>query len=364
MNILLLFGGKSCEHDISILTAKITLPVLKRIGRVYPVYVDKFNGWWYVQKELEPIKYKTDYKRAGKRVCVFSGENSLKVTGGLKRFVNLAKIDVAVPCFHGNNGEDGSVSGLLQLAGIPYTCGNPFACGASMDKSATKTVLRGMGANVLKGVTFNSPYDEKAFSLVKKLGFPLIVKPVSLGSSIGIKIADNVEELKNALDVAFCFDTRVLVEKALTDFYEINCAAFKADGRVVTSKIERPVSRDKILTFADKYIHGDKNGSDRVFPYSFDGEKSVRETTEKIYKTFNFDGVIRVDYLVDNVTGKIFVNEINSIPGSLAYYLFDEYGHEEFLTKLVQSAISAKKRRDKLVYAYHSNVLNVGKIKK
>lgn len=364
MNILMLFGGKSCEHDISILTAKITLPALKKTGRVYPVYVDRFNAWWYMPQNVEPKEYALRCKKIGKKAFLLNGDNTLKIKGGFNRIVNLAKIDVAVPCFHGINGEDGSISGLLQLAGIPYTCGSPFACGASMDKSLSKIVLKGLGANVLKGVTFNSRYDDKAFSLVKKLGFPLIVKPASLGSSIGIKVVRDDEELKNALEVAFCFDTRVLVERALTDFYEVNCAAFKTNGSIVTSKIERPVPRDEILTFADKYVRGDKGNTQRIFPYLFDGEKFVRDMTEKIYRAFGFDGVIRVDYLVDCVKNKIFVNEINAIPGSLAYYLFDQYSHDEFLAKLVQSAISERKNREKLVYAYHSNVLDAGKIKK
>jgi len=357
MNILLLYGGKSCEHDISILTAKITEEPLKKIGKVYNVYVDSQNKWWMINKKLSPQDYKSTYKKVGKRAFLVSGENILRIFKG-NRIKEEIKIDVAVPCFHGINGEDGSVSGLLQLADIPYTCGGPLACGLSMDKISTKTFLRGMNFPVLPSVVFNSMDDNGALKALKKLSFPVIVKPSKLGSSIGIKVANNIEELLMALNVAFCFDKKVLVEKALNNFYEVNCSAMRVNGAVDTGEIEKPIPKDKILTFADKYVSGGKQNEDRVFPYEFKDQNRIKEMTKKIYEFFGFDGVIRVDFLICNETGKIYVNEVNAIPGSLAFYLWkNKFSHEIFLREMINQAIDIKKSKDNLVYAYKSDVL-------
>lgn len=357
MNILLLFGGKSCEHDISILTAKITELPLKKVGKVFCVYVDPQNKWWLIEKDLQLNQYKTSYKKMGKRAFVVFGDNILRVFKGA-RIKEIAKIDVAVPCFHGVNGEDGSISGVLQLAGIPYTCGNPLACGVSMDKVASKAFFKGIGVSVLPFVVFNSIDDYNALKAIKKLGYPLVVKPSTLGSSIGIKLANNLDELRAALNIAFCFDTKVIVEKALTDFYEVNCSAMRVKGIVETGDLERPVAKDKILTFADKYASTGKESSERIFPYEFEGKNKIKEITKRIYETFGFEGVIRVDFLVCSQTKKIFVNEVNSIPGSLAFYLWqNRFTHQEFLREMIEQAIVAKKRTDTLVYAYQSDIL-------
>ena len=357
MNILLLFGGKSCEHDVSILTAKITEKPLKKIGKVYSVYADCQNKWWLIEKDLMPIEYKTNYKKFGKRVFLVAGDNVLRTFKG-GRVKEMAKIDVALPCFHGINGEDGSISGLLQLSNLPYTCGNSFACGATMDKIATKTYLRGLGVGLLPSVIFNSFDDVNAFKALKKLDYPLIAKPSKSGSSIGIKVANNLDELKMALDVAFCFDTKVMVEKALTDFFEVNCSAMRINGVVETSELEKPIPKEKILTFADKYVLNGKEGCDREFPFEFNQQQKIKDLTKKIYASFAFEGVIRVDFLVCNKSGKIFVNEVNSIPGSLAFYLWkNKLSHESFLREMIKQAISSKKNKDNLVYAYRSDLL-------
>lgn len=357
MNILLMFGGKSCEHDISILTAKITEPPLKKIGRVFCIYVDPQNKWWLIEKNLQPNQYKTSYKKIGKRAFLTCGDNTLRVFKGARQ-KDVAKIDVAVPCFHGVNGEDGSISGILQLAGIPYTCGNPLACGVSMDKIASKAFFRGIGVSVLPFAVFNSIDDHNALKTIKKLGYPLIVKPATLGSSIGIKLANNYDELRMALNIAFCFDTKVIVEKALTEFYEVNCSAMRIKGMVETGDLERPMAKDKILTFADKYASAGKESVERVFPYEFEGKDKVKEITKRIYENFGFEGVIRVDFLICTQSGKIFVNEVNSIPGSLAFYLWqNRFSHQQFLQEMIEQAIFTKRSKDNLVYAYQSDIL-------
>ncbi len=359
MNIMLIYGGKSCEHDVSIITACITANPLKNIGKVYFVYVDQQNCWWLLSKQLTPFEHKTDYKKCGKRVFLTAGDANLKSISAFNIVKNVAKIDVCVPCFHGVNGEDGSVSGVLQLSNIPYTCGNTFALGASMDKIATKTILRGIGARVLPCVLAKNK-TEKIKKSVKKMGYPVIVKPANLGSSIGIAVCNSEEELEKALDVAFSFDNRVMVERCLTDFYEVNCSALRLNGKVEIGDLERPISKDKILTFADKYANGGKTvGEGRIFPYDFDYASYIKIWTKRIYNAFNFDGVIRVDFLVDNVSNEVYVNEVNAIPGSLAYYLWkNKYSHEQLLKSLINEAIANKTKKDVLNYAYKSDILN------
>ena len=357
MNILLLYGGKSCEHDISILTAKITQKPLSQIGTLFCVYVDSQNKWWLIKKDLQPLECKSNYKKVGTRVFLTAGENTLKSLKG-NRAKDIAKIDVAVPCFHGINGEDGSISGLLQLSNIPYTTGNPFACGLSIDKIATKTYLKGLGLNQLPYVVFRSIEDQNALKLLKKYDFPFIVKPSTQGSSIGIKVVNNLEELNSALNVAFCYDTKVIVEKALTDFFEVNCSATRIKGVVDTSEIEKPIPKENILTFADKYLQNGKEGCERIFPYQFDQTEKIKNITKRIYDNLDFEGIIRVDFLVCNKTKKIYVNEINSIPGSLAFYLWkNKLNHKDLLEQNIIQSIATKRRKDNLVYAYKTDLL-------
>ncbi|MBR5250560.1 MAG: ATP-grasp domain-containing protein, partial [Clostridia bacterium] len=273
---------------------------------------------------------------------------------------DVAKIDVAVPCFHGINGEDGSISGLLQLSNIPYTTGSPMACGLTMDKVATKTYLKGLGLSQLPYVVFRSQDDPTAYKLLKRFDFPFIVKPSTQGSSIGIKVANNLEELNSALNVAFCYDTKVVVEKALTDFFEVNCSATRINGVVDTSEIEKPISKTNLLTFADKYLQNGKEGCERIFPYQFDQTEKIKNITKRIYESLDFEGIIRIDFLICNKTNKIYVNEINSIPGSLAFYLWkDKFTHKNLLEQTINQVIATKKRKDNLVYAYKTDLLKI-----
>jgi D-alanine-D-alanine ligase len=321
--------------------------------------VDENNCWWLLSKQLTPFEHKAAYKKYGKRVFLTAGEPYLKSINFLNIIKTEAKIDVCVPCFHGVNGEDGSVSGVLQLSNIPFTCGNTFALGASMDKIATKTILRGIGARVLPCVLVKNK-TEKIKKSIKKMGYPVIVKPANLGSSIGIAACNNEEELDIALDIAFSFDNRVMVERCLTDFYEVNCSALRLNGKVEIGEIERPLNRDKILTFADKYANGGKTmEGGRIIPYDFEYSSYIKIWTKRIYNAFNFDGIIRVDFLVNNASNDIYVNEVNAIPGSLAYYLWkNKYTHQQLLENLIQEALKRQTKKDALNYAYKSDILN------
>ncbi len=357
MNILIVYGGKSCEHDISVITACLAKGYFG--GNIYCAYFDKNNRCFLADTALTPAAHKNAAFKYG---LIFpTGEKRAAIVrrNKIKRYLN---IDCAVNCCHGVNGEDGAVAGLLQMCGIPFVESGTVASGIAMDKIITKYVLRGLRFPVLKGAAVTAQsFAENKENAVKGLSFPVICKPCLLGSSIGIEIARSKAELREALEVAFHFDTRVLCEEALVDFFEINCSAMKADGEVIVSRAEVPVSKGDILTFADKYLSGEKGFSPRqsetdVSPY----EEEVKRLTAEIYSRLGFSGVIRVDFIVDRKKEKVYVNEINSVPGSLAYGLWkNRFTEKRFGEALVKQAIEEYRQKESLEYMYRSDVLDI-----
>ena len=293
-----------------------------------------------------------------KRVFLKSGESNLYIKSGL--FTTKVHLDAAVLAFHGIYGEDGSAQGLLELAGIPYTSANVASSGVCMDKLLMKSCFEGIGVPTLFGMELRASDDENTRkNVIDLVGFPLIVKPANLGSSIGIAVCRDLTEFESALKTAFGFDDRVLVEQALTDFYEVNCSAFMRENEILTSELEKPCGKDEILSFTDKYIRGEKSHAYREFPFDCELKEEIRYTTHKIYRMLNLSGVVRVDFLIDCYTGAFYVNEVNTLPGSLSYYFWkDEYTQEQFLDMLIQEAISRKSSHDKLTFAYDSQILS------
>lgn len=354
MKIALIYGGKSCEHDISIITACQVAPALKN-HELYRIYADRQNRWWLLEGDFTPRQHL--FLKPKKRAFFKTGESNLYVKNGL--FVKKIPIDAAVLAFHGVNGEDGTAQGVLELAGVPYTSAGVASSGVCMDKLLMKSCFEGIGVPVLFGMELRSCDDDNARKDVADLvGFPLIVKPANLGSSIGISVCHDEAEFSGALETAFSFDDRVLVEQALTDFYEVNCSAMMSDGEILVSELEKPCAKDEILSFADKYVRGEKNRAFREFPFDCELKEEIRYTAHKIYRRLNLSGVVRTDFLVDRYTGAFYVNEVNTLPGSLAYYFWkDLFTPEQFADTLIKEAAERKSARDKLTFAYDSQVL-------
>ena len=353
MNILIIYGGKSCEHDISIITACLAKGYFD--GKVIGAYFDKQNRCFYVPNDFTPSKHlNTQLKE---QIVFCFGEKRIAICKG-KRIKKHIDIDVAVNCCHGVCGEDGTVAGICQMLGVPFVGSNMLASAIAMDKIATKQALRSIGMPTVLGkrVT-HEQYKSGTFS-TGNLGYPIIVKPNKLGSSIGITVCHDKQQLQKALDVAFCYDSDVLCERALTDFYEIKCSAMRIANVVQCSDVDTPVTTHDLLTFEDKYISNSKWCKPTV---SIDEkvEQQVKDMTKQIYQQLGFQGVIRVDFLVDNITGKIYVNEINSIPGSLAYGLWSNiYRQKQFGNILVEQAITDFSKDAELVRKYTSSVLS------
>ena len=360
MNIMIVYGGKSCEHDISIITACLAKGYFK--GNVYSVYFDKNNCAYLTGNDWTPRQHLT--KKLSKRVTFLLGEGKIAISKNKLSFKQVP-IDVAVNCCHGLNGEDGCIAALCQLTGIPLVGSDITSSAVAMDKVLTKRVLKDINMPVVNGVEVTQSTMSKFLTDNGGLNFPVIVKPARLGSSIGVEVAHDSSELERALTNALKYDGKLLCEEALTDFIELNCAAFKFKGEVRTSTVDCPVTVHDLLTFADKYI--DNAAYERK---SVKVKKAVvqqvKRMTEDIYSKLNFGGVIRVDYLYDKSTGKLYVNEINTTPGSLAYGLWEAtYSRTQYGEALVEQAVADYRELQQRIYTFESGVLNsAGGIKK
>ena len=291
-----------------------------------------------------------------------------------KKFGNseVAQIDVAFPVVHGANVEDGSLQGFLRHYNIPFAGCDVMASAVTMDKYVMKTVLKDNDIPVLDCVTlYGKEYqssEEAAYVKVEgKIPYPVIVKPVNLGSSVGIKVARNQEELREALEYAFTFGPRVLIERAITNLREINCAVLGDYEEAQASECEEPVSSDEILSYEDKYVAGGKGGSEgmrtarRELPADLTPEKreEIRQMAVKTFQVLNCNGVSRIDFMIDKDTDQVYVNEINPIPGSLAFYLWEalDKSYAELLDDMVSLALKREREEKTVMTSFDSNIL-------
>ncbi len=368
-NILIVFGGKSCEHDISVITGVLTTNTIdSNLYNKIPVYVNNDGEWFYspILNDLEWFKNK-DYKKVTK-VSLILGDNYLySVNKG--RLKKLFKIDCAINCMHGVNGEDGSLSGVMNLSNIPIASPDIFTSSFSIDKDVTKIILKGLNVNCLGYVRimkecFFAKKDLAIKMVESKIPYPVIVKPATLGSSIGISVAKNKTELENALINAFTYDVKVIVERALKDFIEINQSVYKIGEEIRLSPLERPFMQKDILSFSDKYLKS-KDLPNKEFPAKISEKlkNEIYKITERVYRKCCFNGIIRIDYLIENDV--VYLNEINTVPGSLAYYLHCQNTKEfsALLSSLIENAITDFNQKKSLKKVYLSSVLNVKGVK-
>lgn len=354
-NIAVFFGGTSVERDVSVITGVLTLNSLdKSAYNPVPVYISG-NGEWYTGESLFDIEfYKSVALKKLTPVTIVGGRNSLyKIKG--RRTVFLCTVSVAINCLHGERGEDGCLAGVTELCGIPLASPSIIPASVSMDKDITKIFMKGLGIKTLRRVVVEDATDIDKKTV--KIGYPLIVKPARLGSSIGISEAGNLDELKLAVSNALRYGKRAIIEKCLVGFTEINCAVYRCeDGNLKISECERPLGVKEILGFDDKY----KNG-EREFPAKIDETVSakIKKITAKVYDALDFDGIIRIDYMISD--GEIYLNEINSVPGSLAYYLFGDTlkNFSAILTDVIKAAERKFALKSTFRTEYDSAILDI-----
>lgn len=354
-NIAVVFGGTSVESEVSVITGVLTVNSLDRTKyNAVPVYIDK-SGSWYTGELFDLDGFKNLDGKKLKRAGFFAGDNRLHIIKG-KKSKKQIPIAAIINCLHGECGEDGSLSGLANLCGIPLVGSAVAPASVSMNKKISKLALRGLKVPVLPFVVINDAKQIEETDL--SFGFPVIVKPESGGSSIGIKKANDKNQLRTAVNYALRYGKNVIVEPLLSHFVEINCAARKnAEGEVIVSECERPIGAEEVLTFADKYEEGK-----REFPAKI-GDKltqKIKTITQTVYKELDFSGVIRIDYFLTN--GKVYLNEINSVPGSMAYYLFCDTLKEytSMLTELITVAEREFATSCTYVRVFRSGILSAG----
>ena len=387
MNIAVFFGSRSCEHDVSIVSALQCIEATKAAGfNVTPVYISR-DGLWYTGEPLENIETFREFNPMTKgitRVTLDVTANAGDLwawppqRAGLfaKVPAPLCHIDCVIPVFHSWHGEDGTIQGLLEMANIPYASSGVLGSAIGMDKIAMKQILRGAGFPVLDFVWFTREQLKKERQAVierveKEIKYPAFIKPAALGSSIGVSRAKNREELERALDVAASYDRRILVEVGVVHPVEINCAAvgYGEDVRASVCEMPVPSSNDTFLDFWQKYLrNASTKGEDsrgmkslsRVVPAPIGDELTgrIQTMTCDIFKLLDCCGTVRVDFILDQ-NDMLFVNEPNTIPGSLAFYLWKASGLDfpKLIEKMVEDALRAHADKNSSVFAYDSSIL-------
>ena len=385
------FGGKSVEHEVSVISGLQAVYAFDAEKyEPVPVYISK-SGEMYAGGNVGEIEA---YKNIDKLLETASRVNIVKENNGFslvrypaKRFGNnvVDTIEVALPVVHGTNVEDGTLQGYLHALGIPYAGCDVFASAVCMDKEASKLIMKAKGIPVLDCVTVNSKQyasDSEAVvsDIESKTKYPVIVKPVNLGSSVGIKKAKDGSDLVKALEYAFTFANVVLIENAVENLKEINCSVLGDIYSAETSVCEEPVGGDEILSYSDKYLSGGSKDSKlgakaggskgssgmadlkRKLPaeISKELEEKVRHYAKKAFQALGCAGVTRVDFLYNTVTEELYVNELNTIPGSLSFYLWEATGKDfaTLLDDLVKLAFKREREQGELNFSFDTNILN------
>ncbi len=372
LKIGLFFGGRSTEHEVSVLTALQAYENLDLSKyEVVPVYVSK-AGDFYTNPKFLDLKNFKDVNS-----LLLSSTKVTFIKGGLKTlglFSQTILIDVVLLAFHGSFGEDGAIQGIFESFQIPYTGFNVTGSAVGMDKGASKALFSQLGLPVgkyieAKRADFLKDSKKVLKQLQEKLSFPMFVKPATIGSSIGVNKAKDEDSLSFALEVAFTYSEKALVEEAFVGLVEVNCSALGYED-VKASVCEMPVASSETLTFADKYQKGGGKGSKgtgmasltRVIPAPISEKltKQIQDTTIKVFKAMDGCGVARVDYFVDKEKGKFWINEINTIPGSFSYYLWEKSGVKftELLDKLIEYALKRAENQKKTQYTFESGLLS------
>lgn len=380
-----IFGSRSCEHEVSIISA---IQLMKQADRrkydVIPVYISQ-DGAWYTGGALLDIRnyvprfesrkpgivaVQPDLTARSGALLAWERKGNGLFSGYRRRIV--ARLDVVIPVLHGLHGEDGSLQGLLELMDLPYAGSGVAASAIAMDKILMKQSFRSFGFPVLDDVSLlRSSWQKDALAAIRmveeRLPYPVFVKPANLGSSIGVSRADDFESLAAALELAFSYDRRVMVEEAVAKPIEVNCAVLGYDDEVTASVVEMPISQGEMLDFEGKYTRGGGGKGmaslSRVVPAPIGPEltEKVRQLSVQVFKALDCRGCVRVDYMLSPGTDRLTITEINAIPGSLAFYLWNQseprISYPELIDKLVDYARRAQADKQENNFAHRSNIL-------
>ena len=381
-----IFGGESVEHEVSIITAVQAMSFLdKSKYEAVPIYIDKNRNWFFADclNEIQVYRDLENIGNVAKEVTLTRKNNRFvlqKKYGIFKGVVD--SIDVAFPIVHGKGVEDGSLAGYLETIGIPVVGPNTLSAAVGQDKVVQKQVMKASDVPVVDYTWFyDNEYqddEEKVLKDIKKLGYPVIVKPARLGSSVGISVAHNEKEIKECIEEAIQYDEKIVVEKMVENLLEVDCAVVGNSKHMETSLIGEMLTDNDFLTFEDKYIGGSssKKTSNKMGPktggaISTGGfkipadidkklEENIYDVAKRAFRCLNLSGVTRFDFLVNKKTKEIYVNEPNTIPGCLAFFFYTPKGksYTKLLDEMITSAIKEYKDSKKKVTSFESNVLS------
>ena len=381
INLAVIFGGKSVEHEVSVISAVQAMASLnKEKYNIIPVYMTKSNEFYTGQQLFDINSYKNIPElltNCTECILVRSEGKVSLIRQKMKKFGSnqISDIDVVFPIVHGTNVEDGALQGYIQTLDIPYVGCDVLSSAIGMDKYAMKILLKEAGFPVLDCCRFSDfeaeNIDKCLDEVEAKFSYPVIVKPINLGSSVGISKASDRRSLENSIEESFQFADRILVEPAIVKLKEINCAVVGDSEEAEASVCEEPVQCDEILSYNDKYVSGDKSGGSkgmatlkRKIPAEITAEQEefIRKTAVDAFKYLGCCGVTRIDFMIDMEDNKVYLNEINTIPGSLAFYLWEPKGvkYTDLLDRLINLALKRYRKNEKINYSFDTNILSMG----
>ena len=382
-SIIVAFGGISPEHEVSVLTAIQAISALENSRhQTIPVYISK-SGQWYTGDILRDIKNYENLQKLTEEAkrCSFyrtnDGSTVLKTQkSGIFSSPDEYPVDVVLTAFHGSKGENGAFQGMCEMFDIPYTGSGILASAVGMDKIATKRICRSENLPVVEDVDFlESDWAENRDHYLQKidrLGYPVVVKPVHLGSSIGVEVVANEKNLITAVETSFRYDAHLMVEKAISPLTEINCSVLGTGEDNEVSVCERPKGKEELLSFQDKYQNEESPAkgmasADRVIPADIDPKltRQIQDIAQQVFKLLQGSGLARLDFLVNSETNELYFNEINTIPGSFSFYLWKESGmdFQSLLEKLISIALKKHQQKNGRVQSYETNLLSQKAVK-
>lgn len=380
IKIGVIYGGETVEHEVSVISA---LQAMNNLNEdkydIVPIYISKDRIWYtgHMLRDIEFYKEFEDEKKYATKVMLYKKGKTflLQRTTGLFR-KDITDLDVILPVVHGNNVEDGSLAGLLDSIGIPYVGSHVLGGALGQDKVVMKQVMESVNLPIVPYTWFyDSEYldnKENILKEIKKIGYPVIVKPATLGSSIGIEVAKNEKDIESKIEDAMEYDTKIVVEKVIENLTEVNASVLGNYEYQKVSPLEEVMGEDEILSFADKYLGNAKSkgtaskgmaSTSRIVPARISEKltKEIQDTAKQVFKVLNLSGVCRVDFLIDNKENKFYVNEPNTCPGSLSFYLWKEAGmkYSELLDEMVSIAIKEYKHKNQKTMSFKSSIFDV-----
>jgi len=372
-----IFGGETVEHEVSIISAVQAMNKLDNDKyEIIPIYISKENEWYSgaALREVETFKDMELLKRYTKNVVLYNrkGRYVLQNKGIFKSIVN--DVDIILPVVHGTNVEDGALQGYLRTIGVPFVGSDVLPSAIAQDKVVQKQVFASVGLPMPEYVWFyDSEYREDNDSIIDniedKLDYPVMVKPATLGSSVGIKTANNKKALVKAIEEAITYDSKIIVEEKVENLTEVNISVLGNYESQKLSEIEEVMTDNDLLTYDDKYVNGGKKtgksgmaSASRKIPAGISDnlKEDVREIATKAFKAVGLSGDVRIDFLIDQKKKKAYINEINSCPGSLAFYLWEPVGKNftALLDEMINIGVKDYKKRNNKIHSFKTNILS------